>query len=198
MKDLSSLVVTFLFATVLLQPTNAQSTDWHHWRGPGATGVLPNASPPLEWSEEKNVQWKVPVEGEGIATPVISGNKVFLLTSIKTDRVDPGLPKPEDQPKENFFNIKKPNAFHKFVVLCLDRNSGKERWRKTASELIPHEGVHQDNKFASASPVIDGDRVYCWFGSAGLFCYESGVWMRKPERPSGRRNVTSRTLGRRH
>jgi len=181
MKITSTLVVTFMFVATLGAHTNAQTTDWHHWRGPGATGVLANASPPLEWSEDKNILWKVPIEGEGIATPVISGDKVFMLTSIKTDRVDPDLPKPEDQPKENFFNIKKPNAFYQFVVMCLDRNNGKELWRKTASELIPHEGVHQDNKFASASPVIDGDQVYCWFGSAGLFCYDfdgTEVWKR--------------------
>lgn len=149
----------------------AQS-NWHHWRGPGATGVAEDATPPLEWSEEKNIQWKVPIDGEGISTPVISGDKVFLMTAIKTDRVDPKLTKPEDQPKENYFDIKTPNAFYQFLVLCLDRNSGKELWRKTANELIPNEGVHQDNKFASASPVTDGERVYCWFGTAGLFCYD--------------------------
>ena len=31
---------------------------WPQWRGPLATGVAPNADPPLEWSETKNVKWK--------------------------------------------------------------------------------------------------------------------------------------------
>ena len=179
MKFLSRALVAFLLAAFVSQST-AQTSDWQHWRGPGATGVSASGNPPLQWSEEKNVQWKVPV-GEGITTPLICGNKVFLLASNKTDRVDPKLTKPEDQPKENFFDIKTPNAFYKFEVLCLDRNSGKELWRKTAKELIPHEGVHQDNKFASASPATDGERLYCWFGSAGLYCYDfdgNKVWNR--------------------
>ena len=172
MNTLSRLIVVFLLSSTVVGSAFAQSSNWHHWRGPGATGVASDATPPLQWSEEKNIQWKVSIDGEGISTPVISGDKVFLLTAIKTDRVDPDLPKPEDQPKENYFDIKTPNAFYKFVTLCIDRNSGKELWRKTAKELIPHEGVHQDNKFASASPTTDGQRLYCWFGSAGLFCYD--------------------------
>jgi outer membrane protein assembly factor BamB len=57
-------------------------------------------------------------------------------------------------------------------VLCLDRHTGKVLWRQTATKLIPHEGAHRDNNFASASPTTDGERLYCWFGSAGLFCYD--------------------------
>jgi len=173
--------VGLMLSAALASFAFGQSDNWHHWRGPGATGVSKTATPPLEWSEDKNIKWKVPIDGEGIATPVISGDKVFVLTSIKTDRVDPKLPKPEDQPKENFFDVKKPNAFYQFVVLCLDRNSGEELWRKVANEMIPHEGVHHDNKFASASPTTDGKHIYCWFGSAGLYCYDfagNEVWKR--------------------
>ncbi len=57
-------------------------------------------------------------------------------------------------------------------MLCLDRHTGKVLWRQTATKLIPHEGAHRDNNFASASPTTDGERLYCWFGSAGLFCYD--------------------------
>jgi outer membrane protein assembly factor BamB len=68
------------------------------------------------------------------------------------------------------------------VVLCLNRKTGEEVWRKTATKLIPHEGAHGDNNFASASPTTDGERLYCWFGSAGLFCYDltgKKLWERK-------------------
>jgi hypothetical protein len=43
----------------------------------------------------------VPVEGNGSSTPIIWGNKLFVLTAINTGEVDPTLPKPEDQPKPN-------------------------------------------------------------------------------------------------
>lgn len=159
---------------LITQAVNADDRfddNWHQWRGPEANGVSRTAKPPISWSEQKNVQWKVSIEGQGNATPIVWKNKVFLLTAINTGRVDPSKPKPEDQPKR-VFGIKHPNTFYKFVVLCLDRETGKEIWRKTAREYVPHEGTHRDADFASASPVTDGKRLYCWFGSAGLYCYD--------------------------
>ena len=149
----------------------AKAHNWHQWRGPEANGVSRKAKPPLEWSETKNIQWKAGIEGHGSSTPIIWGDKVFLLTAINTGKADPSLPRPEDQPKR-MFGITNPNTTFEFVVLCLDRNSGKQLWRQTATRKIPHEGTHGDNNFASASPVTDGERLYCWFGSAGLFCYD--------------------------
>ncbi|QDV85899.1 PQQ-binding-like beta-propeller repeat protein [Planctomycetes bacterium TBK1r] len=146
--------------------------NWHHWRGPDATGVSRTADPPVEWSEDKHVKWKVAIDGKGTSTPIIWNDKVFLLTAIDTGVKDTSIPDPEDQPKSNFFDIKRPNTEHAFVVLCLDRDSGKELWRRTAITKIPHEGAHNDNDFASASPTTDGNHLYCWFGSAGLYCYD--------------------------
>ena len=145
--------------------------NWHQWRGPEANGVSSTAKPPTRWDEGTNVRWKVPLDGQGSSTPIVWENKVLLLTAINTGKVDPSLPRPEDQPKR-VFGITYPNTEYEFVVLCLDRNSGKELWRRTATKKIPHEGHHGDNNFASASPTTDGERLYCWFGSAGLFCYD--------------------------
>ena len=113
----------------------------------------------------------MPIGGKGNASPIIWGEKVFVLTAVDTGRVDPSLPKPEDQPKR-VFGIKHPNTSYRFEVLCLDRNTGKELWRQTASEHVPHEGTHNHADFASASPTTDGNRLYCWFGSAGMYCYD--------------------------
>jgi len=148
-----------------------RSKNWHQLRGPEANGVSRTATPPIEWNEGKNIRWKVAIDGNGSSTPIIWEDKVFLLTAIDTGIVDPSLPKPEDQP-DRVFGIKFPNTTYRFVVLCLDRETGTELWRRTATENIPHEGHHGDNDFASASPTTDGKRLYCWFGSAGLYCYD--------------------------
>ena len=145
--------------------------NWHQWRGPEASGVSRTARPPIEWGEDKKVRWKVSIVGRGGSTPIVWGNKVFLLTAIDTGKVDPSLSKPEDQPKR-VFGITYSNTTYRFVVLCLDQQTGKQLWRRTATERVPHEGHHGDNDFASASPTTDGERLYCWFGSAGLFCYD--------------------------
>ncbi|MGB0760400.1 MAG: PQQ-binding-like beta-propeller repeat protein [Rubripirellula sp.] len=179
-----SIFSTCLLLMAIPLPAFGQSLadNWHQWRGPDATGVSTTANPPVTWGEDENIKWKVAIEGQGTSTPIIWGDKVFVLTAINTGVKDPSIPDPEDQPKTNFFDIKQPNAQHAFVVLCLDRNSGKEIWRQTATTKIPHQGAHNDNDFAPASPTTDGKHLYCWFGSAGLFCYDlqgNKIWEKK-------------------
>ena len=168
-----SLLLSFILTT-WEQFSGAQEVDtnnWHQWRGPEFNGVSRTATPPLNWSETQNVQWKIPIPGKGSSTPIVWGDKVFLLTGIDTGTVNPDLPKPEDQP-DRVFGIKYPNTYYELTVLCFDRKTGAEIWRDVATKIVPHEGTHNDNDFASASPVVDNDRIYCWFGSAGLFCYD--------------------------
>lgn len=145
--------------------------NWHQWRGPLANGVSATAQPPLTWSERANVRWKTEIEGEGGSTPIIWEDKVFVLTAVDTGQADPDLPAPEDQP-ERPFGITYPNTIHQYVVLCLDRATGKPIWRDVAAERVPVEGHHGDNDFASSSPTTDGRYLYVWFGCAGMFCYD--------------------------
>ena len=174
MKILLTILTPLLglsLATSAADFAKAKVNNWHHWRGPDATGASATAKPPTNWSEDKNIQWKIPIDGYGSASPIIWGNKVFILTAINTGKVDPSLPKPEDQPKR-IFGITYPNTEYKLLVMCVDRKTGKTLWQQVATRLIPHEGTHGDNNFASGSPTTDGERLYCWFGSSGLFCYD--------------------------
>ncbi len=62
---------------------------------------------------------------------------------------------------------------HKFVVMAIDKNTGKVLWEQTATEQTPHEGYHrQYGSFASNSPVTDGEMLYVNFGSRGLYAYD--------------------------
>ena len=145
--------------------------NWHQWRGPDGNGVALTAHPPLRWDENTNVKWKVPIPGKGKSTPIIWGNKVFVLTAINTDREVASAAKPADQP-ERKFGIVFPNTLYKYVVLCLNRDTGAVLWEQTAVEELPHEGHHGDNSFASASPITDGKHLYVSFGSRGFYCYD--------------------------
>lgn len=155
--------------------------NWHQWRGPEASGVAPMANPPISWNQGENIRWKAEIDGRGSSTPIIWNDRVFLLTTVDTGKADPNLPKPEDQPKRPF-GITYPNTQYDFIVICLDRESGHELWRRTAATKIPHEGHHGDNNFASASPTTDGERLYAWFGMAGMFCFDLDgtlIWKRE-------------------
>ena len=156
----------------------ASSTDahWPHWRGPGVDGIAPHGDPPVEWSETKNVKWKVDIPGQGHATPVVWGDRIFVLTAVETDNqgappAAEAQPNAEPKPKRRGPPSVKTDRLHQFVALALDRRTGKTLWQKTLAEERPHEGrIHADSTCASSSPVTDGKRVYAFFGSRGLYC----------------------------
>ena len=56
--------------------------NWAQWRGPLDTGAAPKADPPLEWSETKNIKWKVPVTGKGHSSPIVWGDRIYLTAAI--------------------------------------------------------------------------------------------------------------------
>ena len=66
----------------------------------------------------------------------------------------------------------KPTEEYRYVLISLDRNTGKENWRRVAATQVPHEGHHRDHGYASGSPVTDGEHIIVSFGSRGLYCYD--------------------------
>jgi outer membrane protein assembly factor BamB len=138
---------------------------WPQWRGPYATGVSKTADPPVEWSETKNIRWKVEIPGRGSGTPVIWGDKVFVLSAVPVG-VEPAAAHAP-------LGGSPTRVPHKFVIMALDRKTGKVVWEKTAREHTPHEGSHnQWGTYASSSAFTDGERVYAFFDSFGLYAYD--------------------------
>ncbi len=148
-----------------------QLANWHQWRGPLANGVAPQGDPPVQWDTQTNVKWKVALPGHGSATPIVWQDQIFLLTAIPTDRVADANALPKVDPR---FETKTqpPKNYYQFVILSIDRNTGKIRWQQTATEQVPHEGHHETHSYAAASPTTDGRSVYASFGSRGLYCYD--------------------------
>ena len=140
---------------------SAAERFWPQWRGPLANGVGPHANPPLNWSETNSIKWKLPLAGEGDSTPIVWADRVFVLSAI-----------PEGKEGSEAGKEKGPNGTYRFTVICVERNSGKILWQKVARETSPHEGRQENNTFASASPVTDGQFVWAFFGSRGLHCYD--------------------------
>jgi outer membrane protein assembly factor BamB len=160
------------------------NSSWPQWRGPLATGFAPLADPPLNWSATQNLKWKVQIPGAGDSTPIIWGDRVFILTAVATGKKSEAKPAPPPEappggpppaggpPQRRSMNAGPPKEAYQFVVLCLDRRTGKPLWQKVAREEMPHEGHQQNNTFASGSPVTDGELVLAYFGSRGLHCYD--------------------------
>ncbi len=147
---------------------------WPQWRGPYATGVSKHANPPLEWSETKNIRWKVEIPGRGSASPVIWGDRLFLLSAVPIALTGAAAHTPQGGVV--------PRTRHRFIVLAIDRKTGKTIWERTACETLPHEATHQDNgTYASSSAITDGRHVYAWFESQGMYVYDmdgTPVWQK--------------------
>lgn len=179
-------LVTGIPAVHAAETSSNTTASWPQWRGPLANGVAPQANPPLQWSETKNVKWKTKISGFGTSTPILWGDRVFLLTAIPTGKKSAkAAEKPLAQNEKsssgeskerrgggNFGAEPAPDEVFQFTVLCLDRTTGKTLWQKIAREEVPHEGHHRDHGFASASPVTDGKLLISYFGSRGIFCHD--------------------------
>ncbi|MEM9354297.1 MAG: PQQ-binding-like beta-propeller repeat protein [Planctomycetota bacterium] len=183
MAAFSSTVVAGDFETL-------KQTNWHQWRGPLANGVAPGADPPTVWDTEKNVRWKTTIPGQGSGTPIVWQDRIFLLTAIETEQkgqadarprtpvrlvaqADPPTRPPERRRRRGWFGGGggAPENVYQFVVMCLDRATGETVWQQTAIEAVPHEGIHNTASYASSSPITDGENLYVFFGSEGVYSY---------------------------
>lgn len=175
---------------------DSPTAHWPNWRGPNLNGVADQAArPPLEWSPTKNVAWKVAVPGKGISTPIVWGDQIILTTAIESpaaaNNANEGADNRNQEAQRERGEQREsrggggerrrggggrggppPSKPIRFMVMSLDRGTGAKQWETVVHEGIPHEGVHSTNTFASASPVCDGQRIYAFFGSNGIYCLD--------------------------
>ena len=166
-------IVVFLLALPALAASSGEQAldpldQWPQWRGPLGSGVAPHASPPVQWSEDENVRWKAPIPGLGHSTPVVWGDLVFLTTAIPIGEELEPQSGPAHGAHDNFASLHR----QEFVVLAVDGRDGEIAWRKTVRGEQPHEGMHVTGSWASNSPVTDGERLFAFFGSGGLYCLD--------------------------
>ena len=126
-----SFLVGLFFALVGSIPTSL-AEDWPAWRGVLGDGTVNDSKAPVKWRLAENLVWKVPVPGKGHASPIILGDRVYLVTAMG-----------EEQTRD---------------LICLDRATGKKLWSKVELRS-PFEGVHRLNSRASSTPSSDGERI---------------------------------------
>lgn len=133
------------------------AAGWMRFRGPNGSGVAPgDKTPPVSWSDEENLKWKVKLPGPGSSSPIIVGDKVFVTcwTGYGLDQQDPGDQK----------DLKR-------HLVCIDRESGEIQWSKGVDAVLPEDdyrGMFAENGYATHTPVSDGEHVYAFFGKSGV------------------------------
>ena len=151
-----------------VRPNEEALRYWPQWRGPLANGVAPLANPPTQWSETNNVRWKIPLPGKAHSSPIVWGDSVYVLAATPVGAEQPAVY--DDAP--GVHDSVPVTQRHQFLVLALSRKDGKVQWQKVLREEWPHEGGHTTGSLASSSPVTDGERLYVFFGSRGLYCLD--------------------------
>jgi outer membrane protein assembly factor BamB len=130
-------------------------------------GVADNSNLPDRWTAHENVAWKIEVPGRGWSSPIVWSNRVLLTTVASEGEMEP--------PKKGlYFGGERKvisRATHRWLLLCYDLNSGRELWSQETHSGTPSNPLHLKNTYASETPVTDGERVYAYFGNAGLTCY---------------------------
>ena len=156
-----------LIAGFLLVSGVSAEVNWPQFRGPSA-GVVEDSILPSTWSTTENVAWKLEIPGRAWSSPIVWGDRVFVTSAV--GGVD------AEKPKKGLYfggNRDKPSdKTHRWMVYCIDLDSGKILWEKLAHQAVPKHSLHIKNTYASETPVTDGQRVYAYFGNYGLFCYD--------------------------
>lgn len=164
--------------TLLLLLFAANPPEWPQLRGPQSDGVVKDDPRlPVRWSQTENVLWKAEVPGMSWSSPVVAGKHVFVTTVARGES--------QDLPQKGLYGGRmsnKPGDEHRWLVLAYDLESGRKLWEREVHRGRPAVARHVKNSYASETPVTDGEHVYAYFGSAGLFCLNFDgklVWQQK-------------------
>jgi outer membrane protein assembly factor BamB len=132
---------------ILLLLATTTAANWPEFRGPTRDGISTSTSVPTEWSATENVAWKQAIPGSGWSSPVLVDGKLYLTTATGT-------------PEASDISLR---------VLCVDAEDGRILWDQEAirPDVEAAKIMHQKNSLASATPIVDGDRIYVHFGHMG-------------------------------
>jgi outer membrane protein assembly factor BamB len=176
-KERATHLVVAVSAILLACPARAETKalpgdafgSWSQWRGPMANGVAPHANPPAVWSETKNIRWKIALPGKGHSSPIVFGDQVYVMAAAPVGEAQKAV---HDSAPGVHDSVPVTHR-HQYIVMAVRRNDGHVLWKKVVREEWPHEGGHDTGSPASNSPVTDGQFIYAFFGSRGLYCLDT-------------------------
>ena len=139
--------------------------NWPAFRGDNAAGNGDGQGAVVEWDidTKQNITWKTAIPGISNASPIVWGDRVFVVTAISSagnNLFKPGL-YGDVAPVEDV-------SEHSWKIYCLDKKTGKIVWERVAYTGAPKVKRHTKSSQANSTPVTDGKRVVAVFGSIGM------------------------------
>jgi outer membrane protein assembly factor BamB len=141
----------------------AQEEQWNQWRGPQQRGVTEVKNLPVKWDDGENVDWKMKLPGPSSSQPVLWGDHVYV-TSF-SGFAPGGMDLGETRVAEGL----------RYHVTCLKWDTGEVVWDREVEPLNPLEQKSRNiayHGWTTPTPVVDAERVYCSFGTGGVFCFD--------------------------
>ena len=130
------LVSSLSLAGLLIVSCHAASAqEWTRFRGPNGSGESEATTIPAQWTE-KDINWKTSLPGIGHSSPVVWGDKIFLLSAEPDKGARPAMR----------------------YVLCVNANDGQIIWKREF-QGVPHK-LHNLSSYASCTPAVDEKRIY--------------------------------------
>lgn len=136
----------------------AAEPEWPEFRGPSAQGIVESTDAPSTWSEQENVLWKTALPGRGWSSPVVRGDQVWMTSAVTSGQAKPG-----ENGTQSVDSVK-------LYALCVSRSTGRLEREMELFNVESPEAVHSLNGYASPTPCLDEQHVYCWFGRNGTAC----------------------------
>jgi len=163
-----------VFALIFLGVSEANEVqDWPSFRGSGGRGVADGFPLRSSWNadpaagEVEGISWRTHVPGLGHSSPIVFGDRIFLVTAIAEAGEAPLKVGPGGKP-----TAADDNGEQNWVVLCYNKLTGAELWRRTAYKGTPRASRHLKATHANTSLTTDGHHLVAFFGSEGLYCYD--------------------------
>jgi hypothetical protein len=164
-----ALLFTLLWAQLAL------ADNWPQWRGPGSSAISAETNLPVRWSTDDNIAWQVELAGYGVSSPVVWGDYVFVTSQVGSTpqrggsfpqlaRADPNLAR-----RENPIRGDDRGGQVFFVVEAFRQSDGQRAWEFRARAAGRYPPLHEKHNLATPTPVVDGERVYAWFGNGQVF-----------------------------
>jgi len=147
---------------------------WPQWRGPDGQGHAPDAHGlPRRWSEGENVTWRTPLPGKGWSSPVLADGRIWLTTAVESALS-------EEEKAERLAKVDNASTLQvsgpvSLKAVCVDAASGRILHDVELFRPSQPDPIHSLNSYASPSPVLDGGRLYCHFGTNGTACLDAAT-----------------------
>ncbi|HKV10051.1 MAG TPA: PQQ-binding-like beta-propeller repeat protein [Thermoanaerobaculia bacterium] len=123
----------------------AGAADWPQWRGPARDGVAASFAAPKAWPEKLRKTWSVDV-GKGHASPIVAGDRVYLLSRQGENE----------------------------VVSALELATGKVLWKDTyPAAFSPASEARSHGSGPFATPTLKDGRLYTFGINEVLSAYDA-------------------------